>query len=190
MIKMYLKGEQENWDLHLGCLAGAYRATPQESTGLTPNLLMLGREVRLAAEVVHSSVSVIGDPVTTYGQYVTDLCKQMQKAHCLARAHLGQHAVRQKEIYDSKFTIHKYSRGDIVWYLNEARLEGLSPKLQPAYLSPCLIVEKLNDLIFEIQLDKRKNKRVVHHNKLKPFEGQAFPKWIVAAKEMLISITK
>ena len=46
MIKKYLKGEQENWDLNLGCLASAYRATPQEATGLTPNLLMLGREVR------------------------------------------------------------------------------------------------------------------------------------------------
>ena len=28
MIKAYLQGEQENWDLNLGCLAAAYRATP------------------------------------------------------------------------------------------------------------------------------------------------------------------
>ena len=46
MIIKYLKGEQKNWDLNLGCLASAYRATPQEATGLTPNLLMLSREVR------------------------------------------------------------------------------------------------------------------------------------------------
>ena len=52
MVKSYLKGEQENWDLNLGCLAAAYRATPQESTGLTPNLLLLGREVRLPAELM------------------------------------------------------------------------------------------------------------------------------------------
>ena len=28
MIKAYLKGQQDEWDLDLGCLAGAYRATP------------------------------------------------------------------------------------------------------------------------------------------------------------------
>ena len=35
MIKAYFCGEQTKWDLHLGCLAGAYRATPNESTRLT-----------------------------------------------------------------------------------------------------------------------------------------------------------
>lgn len=38
MMKAYLTGEQTDWDLHLGCLTAAYRATPQESTKLTPNL--------------------------------------------------------------------------------------------------------------------------------------------------------
>jgi transposase InsO family protein len=44
MIRAYLKGEQSEWDLHLGCLTTAFRSS--ESTGLTPNMLMLGREVR------------------------------------------------------------------------------------------------------------------------------------------------
>ena len=41
MIKAYLGREQSDWDLHLGCLAGAYCATPQEATKLTPNLLTM-----------------------------------------------------------------------------------------------------------------------------------------------------
>lgn len=49
MIKAYICGEQKDWDLYLGCLAGAYRATTNESTKLTPNRLMIGREVRLPA---------------------------------------------------------------------------------------------------------------------------------------------
>jgi transposase InsO family protein len=51
MIKSFLRGEQTNWNMNLGCLEGAYRASPHESTGLTPNLLMLGREIRLSYEV-------------------------------------------------------------------------------------------------------------------------------------------
>ena len=46
MIKAYLCEDQNDWDLNLGCLASAYRPTPNESTGLTPNLLAMGREVR------------------------------------------------------------------------------------------------------------------------------------------------
>ena len=34
MIKAYLKDEQTDWDQNLGCLAGAYRASPNESTKL------------------------------------------------------------------------------------------------------------------------------------------------------------
>ena len=42
MIKAYPKGEQTNWDKYLGCSAGAYRATVQYSTGLTPNIICGG----------------------------------------------------------------------------------------------------------------------------------------------------
>ena len=42
MMKSYLKEKQTEWDWHSGCLVAAYRATPHESTGITPNLLILG----------------------------------------------------------------------------------------------------------------------------------------------------
>ena len=51
MVKAYLGQEQDEWDLYLGCLAGAYRSSPHDVTGLTPNMMVLGREVRLPAEV-------------------------------------------------------------------------------------------------------------------------------------------
>ena len=58
MIKAYLKDEQTDWDLNLGCLAGAYRASQNESTQLTPNLLFLGREVRIPTELLMGSAPV------------------------------------------------------------------------------------------------------------------------------------
>ena len=48
MVKAYLCGEQRDWDLHLRCLAGAYRATPNELTKLSLNLLTIGREENCA----------------------------------------------------------------------------------------------------------------------------------------------
>ena len=58
MIKAYLCGEQTEWDLHLGYLAGAFRATPNGSTRLTPNMLTMGCEVRLPAELVFGSTNI------------------------------------------------------------------------------------------------------------------------------------
>ena len=52
MIKAYLNGEQRNCDKHLGCLVATYLGTIHKSTGLTPSLMMLGRETRMPAEVM------------------------------------------------------------------------------------------------------------------------------------------
>ena len=52
MIKACLHEEQKEWDLQLGCLAGAYRATPNAFTRLAPNLLTMESEVRPPAELV------------------------------------------------------------------------------------------------------------------------------------------
>ena len=62
-------------------LAAAYRATPQKSTGMTPNMLMLGREVRLRAEIMFgslTSISMISEPVVSYGEYLDQLRCKMQ----------------------------------------------------------------------------------------------------------------
>jgi hypothetical protein len=179
MIKAYLKGEQTDWDLHLGCLAGAYRATPQESTGLTPNLLMLGREVRLPAELCWGSRTDTGEDITSYGDYVNKLRDKIQHAHFVARKHLEIATKRQKDYYDVKKYLMNYNEGDAAWYLSEGRKKGESPKLQPAYEGPYYIKQKINDLDYLIQKDAAgKRCVVVNHNKLKPYEGTNPPDWI------------
>ena len=88
MIKSYLRGQQHNWDQHLGCLAATYQATPYESTGMTPNLLVFGREVRMPIEVMlGSSRTPTDEEVTSYGDYVETLREQMQRAHDFAWKH-------------------------------------------------------------------------------------------------------
>lgn len=177
MLRAYLKGEQTDWDLHLGCLAAAYRATPHESTGLTPNLVMLGREVRLPAELMFGSIARETQETKTYGEYVQTLKDRIVHAHDIARKHLQVNAKRQKENYDVKLSVNTYKPGDPVLLLDEGRLEGICPKLQSLYKGPYLIVRKYNDLVYVIQTDKNGKLKVVNHNKLKPYKGQSVPKW-------------
>ena len=87
MIKVYLKGEQTNWDQHLGCLAGAYRGSVHDSTGLTPNLMMLGCEIDTPLAVMFGAHH--HELYPTYGEYVAKLKDRMQHAHDIAIEHLG-----------------------------------------------------------------------------------------------------
>ena len=181
MIKAYLKGEQREWDRHLGCLAAAYRATPHESTGCTPNLLMLGREVRLPAEVMFGSHTITGESVATYGDYVDKLKETMHHAHEIARKYLGTSSKRSKQTYDAKVSQNVYEPGNLVWYLNDTTQHDVTPKLRRPYIGPYLVLQKYSDLDYVIQFDATGKKRVIHHNRLKPYEGTDKLSWATSA---------
>ena len=113
MIRAYLTREQNEWGLNLGCLAAAYRATPNESSKMTPNLLMLDKQVRLPAEVAFGSSTVTNESVSLYGEYVEKLKGNMERAHELCRKYLKNSAKRQTDIYDHRKLLYKYSKGDL-----------------------------------------------------------------------------
>ena len=185
MIKAYLVGEQEDWDLHLGCIAGAYRSTPNEGTRLTPNMLNIGRETRMPADLVFNHYSDAGAVSSNYGDYAQSLRNRMLKAHEVARKHLERRSKRSKEIYDSKMSFHQYNIGDIVWCLHETKKVGICPKLEKCFDGPFIIHKKYSDLNFVIQLNANGQERVVHHNKLKSYAGEDIPSWILKARKHL-----
>jgi transposase InsO family protein len=184
MIKAYMKGQQKDWDKHLGCLAGAYRATVHESTGVTPNLLMLGREVRLPAQLMYSAPTN-GSEFISYSDYVEKLKERMEHAHELARKNLGKSVKRQKEHYDAKLMLHSYKAGELVWYASGSSELHIAPKLRKFYTGPVVVLKKISDLNYLIQTDAKRTQKVVHHNKLFPYKGDQKPKWIKVACKIL-----
>ena len=97
MIKAFLKGEKRNWDQHLECLAAAYRAAKHETTGFTPNFLMLGREVRLPGEIFVPQPEESNPAV-----YVDDMRQYMAKAHEIVRKRMELAMLKQADLYDPK----------------------------------------------------------------------------------------
>ena len=114
MIKCFLKGKQDQWHRHLGCLAGAYHQTHHESTGFSPNLMMLGREVQSPMELHFGSTP--HEAYSTYGQFVTKLKETLQHVHEVAWQHLQKSTQRQKVLCDAKIQERQYSPGDLVWF--------------------------------------------------------------------------
>jgi len=52
MLGKAVSESQRDWDERLPLVLAAYRATPHESTGLTPNKLFLGHQVRMPIDLV------------------------------------------------------------------------------------------------------------------------------------------
>lgn len=155
MIRSFLKGEQTDWGLNLECLAGAYRSTPYESTGLTPNLLMLGREIKILMEIL---LGADFKSERSPGQFVQKR-KTREKAHEVTRKHLAADSKRRKDFDDNKSSLVSYEKFDKVWYLNEVKREGVSPKLQPLFIGSYLIIRKHNDLTYQIQIEFAKKQK-------------------------------
>ena len=146
---------------------------------MTPNLVMLGREVRLHHEVVFGSTTNSRyEMVSAYGSYVRDLQNKMNLAHEIVRKHLEKSAQKQKSHYDVKCVFHKYKKGDIIWLRNEVSKVGDCKKLLPAYVGPFIVSKVYNDRTYKIILNASGKDKVVHHDKMQPYKGHSPPAWM------------
>ena len=165
---------QKDWDLQLPFATFAYRSTPQESTGETPNMLMFGRETRMPIELTTATTT---RDLSEGGDYADEMRSRMQDAHERARIRMRISSRRQKKGYDRKSHGESLRRGDFVWLHNPAKRKGVSPKLESKWEGPYLILNKLSDVVFQIQRNKRGKKTVVHYDRLKRYEGEPIEIW-------------
>lgn len=170
MLSKYVETNQRNWDEVLPLLLMAYRSSKQESITMTPNMMMLGREIDLPVDLLYPP-----PPTETNlpsNEYVVQLQNKMKIVHEIARASLLEAGQKQKRLYDSRISKHKYTVGDAVWLRVYARPKGLSKKLQLRWEGPFKIVSKLSDLTFKIKKSQKAVCKIVHFNRLKPFRGK------------------
>ncbi|XP_053405067.1 uncharacterized protein LOC128558864 [Mercenaria mercenaria] len=174
MIRAYLTTEQEEWDLYF---SRAYRATANESTKMSQNLQSLGREIRLPADLVYGhQPNTSPTDVPPFCDWVEGLRYRMLQAHEVARRYLHLSAKRSKVLYNARVVQHNYLKGDLVWCLHETKKVAVCPKLEKRYDGPLVIKQKISELNFEIQMDREGFTKVIHHNKLKRYEGETPPK--------------
>lgn len=162
-----------DWDLMLPYAVMAYRATKHSSTGLTPNMMLFGREITepmdLVAGLPPNDTSTSSQP-----DYVLKLREQLELSHQLAREALGKASERAKTQYDKNICQTQYPVGAVVWHLVKGtiRVRHKVRKFLPSYEGPYFIVGQLDDLVYQIQKGPRAKIKVVHHDKLKLFHSR------------------
>ena len=174
-LRVHIDGHQSIWDRFLPFIGMAMRATVNRSTGFTPNMLMLGREVTLPMDLLadlpqHKELS------DSEAEYVQILRDTLQDIHNCAREKLGSALTSRKKSYDRKSKMDNYDVGDLVYLLNSAGCIGQSRKLQPIYTGPHLIIKKISEILFAT-VNSRGRQQVIHHDRLRRCSDENIPLW-------------
>ena len=103
--------------------------------------------------------------------------KNQKKVHRYAREHLKIESDRQKLSYDHRLCSRVINPGDAVWLYNPQRRVGFCPSLQRPWESPFLFTKRISDVVYIIQRSERSKLKVVHHDRLRLYEGSDRPNW-------------
>ena len=168
MLSMYVCEDQSDWDTHIPYVMMSYRASEQETTGVSPNRMMFGREVMLPLDLL---VSQNGSETeyASHETYAAEIYSRMQKAFEVARKHIQGEQKRQKRLYDAKLKGTPYKPGDKVWLYRPLRKVGVSPKLQSFWTGPYVVVKRISDAVYRIKNVTTNSRIVVHFDRLKPY---------------------
>ena len=176
MLVHYTSPTQTDWDEALPLVLAAYRATPQETTGQSPNLLMMGREVRMPVDLIAGQPP--GEEAVEVTEYGQQLREDLTRIYDMVRRKTKKEMERQKRLYDRGKTAATYEPGDRVWQRLTTRTKGKSPKLQRKWRGPHLIVERYTDVTYLVAEAATKPPKVVHFDRLKKYTGEKHPAWM------------
>lgn len=166
--------QQRDWDQYIPYFGFAYRSSIQETTMETPNMLMLGREVRCPLDLTMEGPEDENECET---DYAAELREKLRAAHDRVRHALELTTRRQKKNYDRNATERKFKVEEFVWLHNPAKKPGICKKLTLPWEGPYMIVAKLSDVVVKIQRTSRSKPKIVHSDRLKPYEGPSLEPW-------------
>jgi transposase InsO family protein len=182
MMGKVVAENQRDWDERLPSIMAAYRASPHESTGYSPNFLMFGREVRAPVDLLYDAPSEERELWSSPDAFVEHRLELMRKSYALVREHLGKSAERMKQHYDMRVRPKVFEVGQWVWMYYPRRYVGKTPKWQRLYTGPFLIIKMMGAVNAVIQKSRRAAPIVVHIDKLKPVLGSTPQSWLGIAE--------
>ena len=90
-------------------------ATPQASTGVNPNMMMLGQQTGLSIQAMYGSPLGPDEEEQTVSEYVAALQDGSRAAYCHTREGLQRAALHQRHDCDGKVQRLEYQAGELVW---------------------------------------------------------------------------
>ena len=165
MLTAYVSTNQRDWDDQLPYVMMAYRSAEHETTGMSPNMLMFGREVSTPLDLMFELLQ-LSKPIPN-NQWVWELRDKIESAHKLVRQYTQQSMHRQKRLRDSRTSYETFSVGDQVYVYFPVKKIGTSAKLTARWRGPFQITGKLSDILYKVNCGYNRTKQVIHCDRIR-----------------------
>ncbi|KAJ8913050.1 hypothetical protein NQ315_006551 [Exocentrus adspersus] len=144
----------------------SYRSAVHESTVKTPASVVFGAELRLPIDLISDR------PKKEEGvnNYISHLKDRLKLTHVEVRQKMRIESDRMKTRYDLRANTGGFQVGEKVWLYNPKRTKGKSPKLQKSWEGPYTVVTRLNDVVYRIQKNPQAKMKIVHIDRLTPYQ--------------------
>ena len=137
MLCTFVGKDPRGWDTRIYFCAAAYR-----------NLLILGRDVTMPADIMFGAAQVMADRACTVS-YVERVLQTHWAAHVFVCTHVGRAARRQQRSYDRALKPHSFNVGDSVMVLD---VPNANKKLGVPWAGPYSVLERVNDLLYGVAM--------------------------------------
>ncbi|KAK3104661.1 hypothetical protein FSP39_007335 [Pinctada imbricata] len=170
MLSAFVNENHNDWDEQLPFVMMAYRSSVHETTGYTPNALMLGREMCTPLDIMYEMPSQVKPQ--TQSKWCWLLQERLENAHTHVRVHTGQMMARQKHYHDRKLHWETYSPGDRVCVYFPRTQTGKSPKFTSYWFGPYTVKKKMTDVTYLVDCGRRGSDQVIHTDRIRRLRSQ------------------
>ncbi|CAG2247528.1 unnamed protein product [Mytilus edulis] len=181
MLSIFANLNRNDWDDHIPYLLMAFRATIQDSIGVSPHKMMFGRDMQCPIDII-AGVPTQNKSETCPVQYIEWLKYTLDLTYSFANENLKKAANRQKKHYDRGVKPRSFSEGEFAWRWYPPRA---NIKFGLGWIGPYLIKRKITSVTYQIQRDPKSKDIVVHVDHLKPYNGREIPEiWQVQDEQV------
>jgi len=166
MLRTSAQDNPADWPNRLPTLLAAYRMTPHNSTGVSPNMAMLGREVLLPCTLIAAPPE---SDISLTTPFVTSFRQTLREAHNKVRENLATSAKTQKTSFDARIRPHTFVTGQKVWlYWPKPLLKQQRHKLTQLWTGPWEIIQVKTPLVVVLAHCNTGKRQTVHVDRLLP----------------------
>ena len=164
-----LCNENTEWDMYLPFAQMAYNSTVHDTTGETPNKVVLGTQLKMPIDVMTPATEE--QVPLAQSEYVREIEEDMRLCYQRVRERTRRAAACHKNYYDKRKHEVKYRSEDLVMLKTMTYLP-FQRKFADRYTGPWAIIEAVSGNCYRIQMTEKSKPYIVHHDRLKPYSAR------------------
>ena len=139
-LRYFLDQYSENWDMAVQAVGATINATVNKSTGYSPNVLMLGREL---PKLIDGDIKVPPNMRKPNGEQLRNLLRDMEVCRDFAKKTSELQRGQYAKYFNRRAKTREFDEGDTVYlYFPKAR-PGFAKIMTQVWHGPYIIVEKV-----------------------------------------------